>query len=360
MDKELLTIISPIKDAMAFLEAHMNRLMSISSELGIKLLIIDNNSHDSELNYVRQLAVNFSHLNIKYEKNLQDLGVHGSLQKALKMVTTPYVTYVAADDVIFKDYIVRALNVLEADESISLVWGQGYMVELLTGGSPLKRVNPFSNLGEGKITGNSIRALLSNYPVDTGLVVRTDDAIKVGGLHNTWHYRIQELGASFVLESKHFINGKHPKQESKRMISTTEHLDSELKNHSYLEQMCYNSNGSVGLLAARLFNAARLQGGDFVSVLFKFFTARNEISFSVVKIDTGRGQQLVDIYLQLIMYQCLLDGETLKYRLPLVSTDSNAPSNINVQIKVLIKFHSTLGGSFNYSSVSDFYRHLFS
>jgi len=363
MDRDLLTIITPIKNSLKFLESHMKRLMSISSDLGADLLVIDNNDDESELNYVRQLAKSFNHINIIYEKNSTDLGVHGSLQKALQMVTTQYVTFVAADDIIFKNYIVRALEVLRADQTISLVWGRGYVANASSGrATNLKlRTNPFPNLGERKVSGNPVRALLCNYPVDTGLVVRTNEVLKVGGYSShEWFFRIQEMGSGYILDTDHFVNGKHADQESKRMKAGTEQMDVELSFFPYIEKICRNEHGVAGLLAARLFNAARFGGGDYLSALGSFLSSLDGRPIRSVRSDAELMNEFIYTYVRLIMYECILEGEVLKYNFSLETNNVKKIKPINSQINSIIAFAEKNIPTWRYSSALDIYRDIFS
>ncbi len=379
-----LTIIAPIKNAGAFLADHVNRLVSLVREANAELLFIDNNRDHAELNFIKDVIADFKDLSVRTEKNDADLGVHGSLQKALMMTRTPYVTYVAADDIVFSEYLNGAVNVLTTHPSVSMVWGRCYVAKVENlkefyggGASRLYRAlqqegaasirgtlrpSPFPEDLQGQVSGNSIRTILSNYPVDTALVVRTNELKYVGGfINHEWPAKVQGCGDGYILNVEHLVNGKHPQQEAKRMYAEKILATVEGNLYRYVEDRCEELYGPQGMVAARLFNAGKVQGGQFLLTLESFVCSKAVTPFSVIRDDVNLMQELITIYLSLILYECFHDVDTgFSYNNLLDSTASNSPKIIGDQIDQIFLTAKGIGALKQFDSPPSFYYHLFS
>ena len=355
-----LTIISPIKSAGSFLAPHVERLVALASLPNTQILIIDNNEDESELAEVRRLAEAYINSGIRLEKNERDLGVHGSLQKALDLTQTPYVTYVAADDILLPEYVVEAPKILASCPSVSVVWGRQYFVDVASQDAPAERKNPFPLDVSGKVSGNSLRALLCNFPVDTGLIARTNEVRHVGGFKNHgWFFELQEWGDGYVLDVDHFVNGKHPHQESKKMYSNKAQVTIEGKFFSYIENRCEDLYGPAGMIAAKLFNSGRLQGGQFLAVLESFICSQAGRSWSAIKEDAYAMQQLVTVYVSLILYECFEEHGRFTYKSSMASTGKNPPQDIGTQIDALFSVSKNIGALDTFASPVSLRNHLF-
>lgn len=361
MDKRLLTIIAPIKNARNFLTDHVNRLCALASVTGGELLFIDNNEDESELRHIKRISEEYNIERVRLEKNQMDLGVHGSLQKALDMVETPYVTYVAADDLIFEGYVFGAIDVLNSHPGVTVVWGRQYISDILGGQAMVQRKNPFPCELNGRVTGNSLRAMLCNYPVDTGLIVRTNEARYVRGFENhAWYFELQACGDGYILDTDHFVNGKHPGQESKKMYLDHSQIEVEERFFRYMEQQCLRAYGSAGLIAARLFNSARLQGGQFLSTLESFVCASSDRSWSSIKAEPTSMLQLVTLYFNLMIYESLEERGELIYRSSLASTAKNPPLKFADQVDAIYSFGRGIGAFPDGAPIDVLRRRLFS
>lgn len=355
-----LTIISPIKSAGSFLRPHVERLVALASQANAEILVIDNNEDERELDEVRRLTRNYGNSGIRLEKNEVDLGVHGSLQKALTMTRTPYVTYVAADDILLPDYVSEAPNILMSCPSVSVVWGRQYVVDIASGNAPAQRKNPFPEGVSGRVAGDSLRALLCNFPVDTGLIARTNEVRYVGGFKNHgWFFELHECGDGYILDVDHFINGKHPQQESKKMYVNKAQVEIEGSFFSYIEKRCEKLYGPAGMIAARLFNSGRLQGGQFVATLESFICSKADRSWSAIKDDAYAMQQLVTVYLTLILYECFEENGRFAYKSLMTSTGSNPPQDIGTQINALFSVAKNIGALDRFDSPVSLRNHLF-
>ena len=115
------------------------------------------------------------------------------------------------------------------------------------------------------------------------------------------------------------------------------------------------------MLAARLFNAGKIQGGQFLLALESFICSKAVTPFSVIRDDVNLMQELITIYFSLILYECFYDVDTgFSYNNLLDSTASNSPKIIGDQIDQIFLTAKGIGALRQFDSPPSFYYHLFS
>lgn len=90
-----------------------------TSAINIEIIIIDNNSSDGTVNYVTEMVQSDSR--IRLIKNPQNIGVNRSVFRGLCDVRSPYVIFIADDDLMSGDYINQCLTIFNENPKVGLI-----------------------------------------------------------------------------------------------------------------------------------------------------------------------------------------------------------------------------------------------
>jgi glycosyltransferase involved in cell wall biosynthesis len=214
MDK-LVTVILPTYNASGFLGQWKQKFDAIEGRGHIKILAIDNGSTDGTQEFLTENILFDEDVFVQNETNL---GHGGSSQKALHMLNTPYCIYVNADDYLGPSYLKASMDAISKRGDISITFGHCYS---FNSDNPEKisarRVNFYPS--PGLYSGDLLKGWYANFPVDAGLLVKTEIAKSVGGFTNpAWFALAQHNQTLCFINVDHMYSGKHQQQESKRFL----------------------------------------------------------------------------------------------------------------------------------------------
>lgn len=111
----------PVYNAERYLREALNSVQSQSLE-DFELIISDNASTDSTQDICREFAVKDER--IRYFRNRTNFGVPYNFGQTFRLSSGRYFKWAAADDLCGRDYLLRAVDALDADPSIVLAWGR--------------------------------------------------------------------------------------------------------------------------------------------------------------------------------------------------------------------------------------------
>jgi len=107
----MITILIPTYNRLELLKKAVDSCLCQTSTK-FNLLIIDNYSKDGTKKYLNGLIVDNSNINIQIIYNLKNLGARLSIEKAINMVTTKWITILSDDDYLEDTFIEDSIEVL--------------------------------------------------------------------------------------------------------------------------------------------------------------------------------------------------------------------------------------------------------
>jgi len=116
-------VIMPSYNHSMYVEASINSILTQNYK-NIKLVVIDDCSTDNSVEIIDRLAKKH---NFQFIRNSENLGLNKSLQKALDMISSDYVSFLASDDLIVPTKISEQIEYLLA-KSIDAVYATGYQL----------------------------------------------------------------------------------------------------------------------------------------------------------------------------------------------------------------------------------------
>jgi glycosyltransferase involved in cell wall biosynthesis len=116
-----LSIGMPIYNAERYLREALNSIVSQTFE-DFELIISDNASTDGSQEICREYVAKDER--IHYFRNRMNFGVPYNFGQTFRLSSGRYFKWAAADDICGKDYLMRAVDALDADSSIVLAWGR--------------------------------------------------------------------------------------------------------------------------------------------------------------------------------------------------------------------------------------------
>lgn len=138
-----LSVVSFCLNSGSFLRGTIESVLSQSYD-NYEHIIIDGGSTDNTIKILKE----YSHLRWISEKEEGDNSILDAIWKGFNMARGEYVIYLAISDGIYdKDWFKRSVEVLDADDEVSAVWGIGQ-----------------SRLENGDLTEIALAELLKNHP----------------------------------------------------------------------------------------------------------------------------------------------------------------------------------------------------
>ncbi|MGH2767038.1 MAG: glycosyltransferase family 2 protein [Actinomycetota bacterium] len=111
----------PVYNGERYIEQALNSLLSQSFE-DFELVILDNGSMDGTEGICRAYAAKDER--VKYFRNRQNYGIVYNFNTVFRLTTGHYFKWAAADDICEPDYLLRAVEMLDRDPSVVLVWAK--------------------------------------------------------------------------------------------------------------------------------------------------------------------------------------------------------------------------------------------
>jgi glycosyltransferase involved in cell wall biosynthesis len=111
----------PVYNGQRYIEEALDSLLSQSFE-DFELIVLDNASTDRTEDICRAYAGKDER--IRYLRNRQNYGVIYNFNTVFRLTTGDYFKWAAADDICGPDYLLRAVEMLDRDPSVVLVWAK--------------------------------------------------------------------------------------------------------------------------------------------------------------------------------------------------------------------------------------------
>jgi glycosyltransferase involved in cell wall biosynthesis len=120
-DVPKLSVGMPVFNAERYIEQALDSILS-QSFTDFELVISDNASTDR----TREICETYMarHPRIKYFRNEENVGVIDNFNAVFRLSSGHYFKWAASDDICGRDYFLRAVDVLDRDPSVVLVWGK--------------------------------------------------------------------------------------------------------------------------------------------------------------------------------------------------------------------------------------------
>lgn len=130
MNSPLVSIIIPYYNSDAYFEKLLISLGEQTTK-DLEIIIIDDKSSKTESSEkLKEIIKNFSHLNIVYRYNEENLGVAGTRNVGFKLATGEFITYVDADDLLCGKYSLEyRVNFLRDHGEFSGIGGYDYRID---------------------------------------------------------------------------------------------------------------------------------------------------------------------------------------------------------------------------------------
>lgn len=131
----LVSCFLPVFNAAKFLPHWWEKNGAQLISIGAELIIVDNGSTDKTIEEIRK----FDYPKTKLIEHCENLGIESSFLSAKSHIRSKYRILLPADDWLAPGYLGDALDLLESDAKVGVVYGNSYMVDLLTGSVTKRR-----------------------------------------------------------------------------------------------------------------------------------------------------------------------------------------------------------------------------
>lgn len=167
-DPGLVTILIPNLNGMPYLEGAIQSCLSQTYEC--KILVVDNGSSDTSLEYLRKIEK--MHENVKFISE-EEKGISSALNLGLLQIDTKYVARLDADDEMVEDRILRQVAYLEENPKCMVV------------GSQLMYINEQGiEIGQSSYPESQVELIrsfaFSNPIAHPAVMFRRDDILRLG------------------------------------------------------------------------------------------------------------------------------------------------------------------------------------
>jgi glycosyltransferase involved in cell wall biosynthesis len=137
----------PVFNSERYLEEALNSLLNQSFE-DFEVVISDNASTDGTEEICRSYAAKDDR--IRYIRNRTNHGIIYNFKQVFKLSSGEYFKWAAADDLCGRDYLLRAVEMLDSDPSVVLVWGRTQRID--EEGKPVNMGHEISDLNSPEST----------------------------------------------------------------------------------------------------------------------------------------------------------------------------------------------------------------
>ena len=183
IDQERLTIAIPTYNRSGLLKTCLSRLLVIAPS-GCTILVSDNASSDDTPEIVTALA----DPRIVFNRNEENLGIFGNLNRCVDLATTPYMIFLSDDDAVDAE-LFGGFAVLEDPAIAAAVSASRYLIVAADGEEKLEVLT--SKLPSGVYDGDELLAALWSARVSfqlCGIVFRVSDLRAIGGFSRAHRY----------------------------------------------------------------------------------------------------------------------------------------------------------------------------
>jgi glycosyltransferase involved in cell wall biosynthesis len=118
----------PVFNAAALLPAWWQKNGDELKSVDAKIVIVDNGSTDNTL----QEIAKFEYGNIELISHHENLGLESSFLSAKAVINSKYRMFLPADDWLASGYLSSAIELMELNSDVGVVYGKSYIVDLLT------------------------------------------------------------------------------------------------------------------------------------------------------------------------------------------------------------------------------------
>ena len=117
MEKPLISVIVPVYNMEAYLAECLDSVLR-SNYAPLEIIIMDDGSTDKSLQIAREFETKYPRIRVQTQANA---GVSAARNAAIQLAQGEYILPVDADDLIHQDYIAKAAEVLQMNESVKVV-----------------------------------------------------------------------------------------------------------------------------------------------------------------------------------------------------------------------------------------------
>ena len=209
----LVSCFLPVYNAAIHLENWCKLNLPELGSVDAELVVVDNGSTDSTLDILQS----FDYSNIQIIRHNENLGIEASFVTAKHFIGGKYRMLLPADDWLAPEYLQHALEVMEQDDEVRVVYGQTYMVDIASGSKRLREA-PLRPLG--KHVESPLSALVfNNFVPDISLYRSADLNCSVNS--EEWFLPggqavVFTKGCVYRLGGDQCFSGKSPNQLSKQ------------------------------------------------------------------------------------------------------------------------------------------------
>jgi glycosyltransferase involved in cell wall biosynthesis len=139
----LVSCFLPVFNAATLLPTWWEKNGDELKRVNAKLVIVNNGSTDDTL----QEIAKFDYDNIDLVNHQQNLGLESSFLSAKAIIRSKYRMFLPADDWLSPGYLSSAIDIMESTPDVGVVYGQSYMVDLLTN-VIAQRKSPYRTRGQ--------------------------------------------------------------------------------------------------------------------------------------------------------------------------------------------------------------------
>lgn len=139
----LVSCFLPVFNAAALLPAWWQKNGDELKGVNAKIVIVNNGSTDNTL----QEIAKFDYGNIELINHHENLGLESSFLSAKGVINSKYRMFLPADDWLAPGYLSSAIDIMERNSDVCVVYGKSYMVDLLTNGV-VQRKTPYRTQGK--------------------------------------------------------------------------------------------------------------------------------------------------------------------------------------------------------------------
>ena len=145
MSGSLVQCFLPIRNAEGFLGNWFEKNISELDSIGAELIIVDNGSSDNSVKIVES----WQYRKCRIIKNDVDLGLENSFRVAKSLMSSKYRFFLPADDWLAPGYLTEAVEVMEKESHVDVVYGKSYLFNQVSGELSV-RPSPYRRVGLNK------------------------------------------------------------------------------------------------------------------------------------------------------------------------------------------------------------------
>ncbi|MBN2374994.1 MAG: glycosyltransferase [Sedimentisphaerales bacterium] len=175
--KSRVTVVIPTYNAADYIGAAIQSALQQSFE-DFELLVLDNVSTDNTADIVAR----FNDPRLHYRTNEQNIGFLGNANLGLSLARGEYLTYLGADDIWEKDFLLQAVALMDNNQELSFVHGSALWID--------EKSQPFGGTDDRwQLITDGNKAFVDTFRYGfcfSTMLMRTETAQRIGPLPQDW------------------------------------------------------------------------------------------------------------------------------------------------------------------------------